>query len=105
MLTFEAFTGINNVIPAHRLGKTDLLVASDVNIGRTGEITRRGGFTELSNQCHKNVWQANGFMLATWWRSPGRPFTRTATGTSSTRRLGTTGAWYSQPAGRLPAFR
>lgn len=65
MLTFEGFTGINNVIPAHRLGKTDLLVASNVNIGRTGEITRRGGFTELSDQCHKNVWQANGFMLAT----------------------------------------
>ena len=65
MLTFEGFTGINNVIPAHRLGKTDLIVASDVNIGRTGEIQRRDGFTELSDQCHKNVWQANGFMLAT----------------------------------------
>ena len=65
MLTFESFTGINNVIPAHRLGKTDLLVASDVNIGRTGEVSRRGGFTEVSDQCHKNLWQANGFMLAT----------------------------------------
>lgn len=65
MLTFEGFTGINNVIPAHRLGKTDLLVASDVDIGRTGEITRRGGYAEVSDQCHKNVWQADGFMLAT----------------------------------------
>lgn len=65
MLTFEGFTGINNVIPAHRLGKTDLIVASDVNIGRTGEIQRRGGFTEVSDQCHKNLWQAGGFMLAT----------------------------------------
>ena len=65
MLTFEGFTGINNVIPAHRLGKTDLIVASDVNIGRTGEVSRRGGFTEVSDQCHKNLWQANGFMLAT----------------------------------------
>ena len=65
MLTFESFTGINNVIPAHRLGKTDLLVASNVDIGRTGEIQRRGGFTEVSDQCHKNVWQADGFMLAT----------------------------------------
>ena len=65
MLTFESFTGINNIIPAHRLGKTDLLVASDVDIGRTGEITRRGGYAEVSDQCHKNVWQADGFMLAT----------------------------------------
>ena len=65
MLTFEGFTGINNVIPAHRLGKTDLLVASNVDIGRTGEITRRGGYAEVSDQCHKNLWQADGFMLAT----------------------------------------
>ena len=48
MLTFEGFTGINNVIPAHRLGKTDMLVASNVNIGLTGEITRRGGYAEPS---------------------------------------------------------
>lgn len=65
MLTFESFTGVNNVIPAHRLGKSDLVLANDVNIGLTGEITRRGGYTEVSDQCHKNVWQANGFMLAT----------------------------------------
>lgn len=65
MLTFEGFTGINNVIPAHRLGKTDLLVASNVNIGLTGEITRRGGYAEVSDQCHKNLWQADSFMLAT----------------------------------------
>ncbi len=65
MLTFESFNGINNVVPAHRLGKSDLLVASNVNIGRTGEITRRGGYAEVSDQCHKNLWQADGFMLAT----------------------------------------
>lgn len=65
MLTFEGFTGINNVLPAHRLGKTDLTVARDVDIGLTGEIARRGGYVEVSDQCHKNLWQAQDFMLAT----------------------------------------
>ncbi len=65
MLTFSAFTGINNLLPSHRLSGSDLLQASDVDIGLTGEITRRAGFSEVSGQCHKNLWQANGFMLAT----------------------------------------
>lgn len=65
MLTFEAFTGINNVIPAHRLQGSDLIQAANVDIGLTGEITRRGGTTEISDLCHKNLWQAKGFMLAT----------------------------------------
>lgn len=65
MLTFDAFTGINNVLPAHRLQGSDLLEATDVNIGLTGEITRRGGLTLESDECHKNLHQAKGFMLAT----------------------------------------
>lgn len=65
MLTFAAFTGINNVLPQHRLSGADLLVARDVDIGLTGEISRRGGYAEVSDQCHKNLWQADGFMLAT----------------------------------------
>lgn len=65
MLTFEAFTGINNVLPEHRLKGNDLIAATDVDIGLTGEITRRGGFTEASDTCHKNIHQAEGFMLAT----------------------------------------
>lgn len=65
MLTFEAFAGINNVLPEHRLTGKDLLVARDVDIGLTGEISRRAGFTEVSALCHKNLHQAQGFMLAT----------------------------------------
>lgn len=65
MLSFEAFTGINNVIPEKRLSGTDLLQARDVNIGITGEISRRAGFTEVSTDCHKNLHQGNGFKLAT----------------------------------------
>ena len=65
MLTFEKFSGINNVQPEHRLGKYDLTVALDVDIGLTGEITRRSGFAVVSGTCHKNLHQAQGYMLAT----------------------------------------
>ncbi len=65
MLTFSGFTGINNVLPERRLSGSDLLVAQNVDIGLTGEISRRGGFTQLSGDCHKNLHQAHGFMLAT----------------------------------------
>jgi hypothetical protein len=65
MLTFDAFAGINNVLPEHRLTGKDLLVARDVDIGLTGEISRRAGFMEVSALCHKNLHQAQGFMLAT----------------------------------------
>lgn len=65
MLTYEGFTGINNVLPEHRMASGDLLQAQDVNIGLTGEVMRRDGLTLLSEQCHKNLHPANGFMLAT----------------------------------------
>ena len=65
MLTFKGFTGINNVLLEHRLGAGDLLQAVDVDIGLTGEITRRAGFAEVSALCHKNIHQGQGFMLAT----------------------------------------
>ena len=65
MLTYKSFTGINNVLPEHRMGSGDLLLAQDVDIGLTGEISRRGGFALESEQCHKNLHQAHSFMLAT----------------------------------------
>lgn len=65
MLTFESFTGINNVLPAHRLEGSDLIEATDVNIGLTGEIVRRRGFTEVSALCHKNLSDGQGFTLST----------------------------------------
>ena len=65
MLTFDKFTGINNVEPAYRLGKTDLAAALDVEVGLTRELRRRDGYTVASEQCHKNLHQADGFMLAT----------------------------------------
>ncbi|WP_270175214.1 hypothetical protein [Diaphorobacter sp. ED-3] len=65
MLTFESFTGINNVLPEHRMSGKDLVQAQNVDIGLTGEIVRRGGYAEVSALCHKNVHEASGFMLAT----------------------------------------
>lgn len=65
MLTFEKFNGINNVQPEERLSGSDLVRADNVDIGLSGELRRRGGFTEVSDLCHKNLCQAQGFMLAT----------------------------------------
>lgn len=65
MLTFDKFRGINNVLPPERLEDQELVTATNVDIGLTGEVRRRGGFTLAVDGCHKNVWQAEGFMLAT----------------------------------------
>ena len=65
MLTFEKFSGINNVLPRERLGNDALTVAKNVDIGLTGELTRRSGFTRLSTDAHTNLFRAEGFTLAT----------------------------------------
>ncbi len=65
MLKFEKFSGIDNVAQAHRLTKDQLTVAENVDIGLSGEIFRRGGYSSASAVCHKNVWQGSGFVLAT----------------------------------------
>ena len=64
MLTFEKFSGINNVLPQERMGEGALTVATNVDIGLSGELRRRGGFTLLSAQCHKSLHQSEGYMLA-----------------------------------------
>lgn len=65
MLTFSAFTGINNVLPEHRLSSGALVTALNVDVGVTGELRRRSGYSQVLGTCHKNLWQAEGFMLAT----------------------------------------
>ena len=65
MLTFGKCSGVNNVLHPHRLPDDALTVAADVDIGLTGEITRRAGYTETLGACHKNLHQAAGFLLAT----------------------------------------
>lgn len=65
MLTFEKFAGINNVVPPHRLKPSDLTVATDVDCGLSGELRRRKGYSLVQEVCHKNLHQADGFLLAT----------------------------------------
>ena len=71
MLTFKSFTGINNVVPSARLihdqqtKSAELATATNVDIGLTGEVRRRAGYSELLATCHKNLHQGSGFILAT----------------------------------------
>lgn len=65
MLTFDKFSGINNVLPSHRLDSSALTAAENLDIGLSGELRRRSGYSVLVDTCHKNLWQADGFMLAT----------------------------------------
>lgn len=65
MLTFDKFTGINNVLPPERLKKTELTEAMNVDVGASLELRRRAGYVQLSDVCHKNLHQGDGFMLAT----------------------------------------
>lgn len=65
MLTFKKFQGINNVLPPERLEKSDLAIALNVDIGLSGEVRRRGGYSAQASACHKNLWNGPGFQLAT----------------------------------------
>lgn len=65
MLQFEKFTGINNVLPSERLSPSDLKVATNVDIGLTGELHRRKGFTALTEVAHHNLFDGPNGLLAT----------------------------------------
>lgn len=71
MLTLKRFTGINNVTPPERLEpstreqSTPLAEALNVDVGNDRELLRRQGFAQASSVCHKNVWEGEGFTLAT----------------------------------------
>lgn len=65
MLTFKKFAGINNVKPTERLKPTEQSVALNVDFGVDSEARRRKGFTVRMLGSWENVWQADGFILAT----------------------------------------
>jgi hypothetical protein len=101
MLTFEKFTGVNNVVPSHRLKKTDLTVATNIDIGLDGELMRRDGYSELAATCHKNLWQADGFLLATVAGNDLKAFTIGGSYTTVSASLGPSRVWYCNlPDGR-----
>lgn len=100
MLTFEKFSGINNVLPPQRVGDSELVTATNADVGLSGELRRRSGFTEQAAGCHKNVHQADGFLLAT--RDGGELVAIAgATTTSLHPVLGVARVWYCNlPDGR-----
>lgn len=46
-MKFTNFTGINNVQPSERLGEADLAQAVNVDVGLSGEVSRRQGYAAL----------------------------------------------------------
>lgn len=100
MLKFENFSGINNVLPPERIADEALAAAVNIDVGLTGEVRRRAGFTLRADGCHKNVHQGDGFLLAT---RDGGEFVSIVgdTVTSLHPALGVSRVWYCNlPDGR-----
>ena len=100
MLTFENFSGLNNVLPPQRIADGELVAAVNADIGLSGELRRRAGYTEQVAGCHKNVHQAGGYLLAT--RDGGELVAIYASATHSLHpSLGVARVWYCNlPDGR-----
>lgn len=100
MLTFKAFSGINNVLDSARLSPDTLTVARDVDIGLTGEVKRRSGYVRANADAHTSLYESQAGMLA----SVGLNGDLTNIGTSSVLRasLGHDRIWYCDlPDGRV----
>lgn len=99
MTTFDKFLGLNNVQPAEQLKAGELTLASNVDIDLALKPRRRKGYTLPSATVHKNVWQADGFKLAT--RGAGGDLVNVDTNTVLHAALGHTRVWYvNLPDGR-----
>lgn len=104
MLKIPQFSGINNQLPAERMGKAELAVATDVDVGNSQELRRRDGFSALTQDCHKNLFESGNYTLATRmggelvaWPSSGSH----ADAVTLHEALGIARAWYCQlPDGR-----
>lgn len=98
MITYKKFTGLNNVLPPERLKSSELSIARNVDVGMDGELTRRDGFVSTSGTAHRNLHQADGFLLAT--RGTG-DLVNTTSGATLYPALGNTRVWYCNlPDGR-----
>ena len=104
MLKLKDWRGINNVSEPECMETQELVTALDVDVGVDLEIRRRGGFSQLSEVCHKNVHEAMGYALATRmggelvaWAEGASPDTATSLHPS----LGVARVWYCNlPDGR-----
>lgn len=102
MLTFKGFSGINNVLPAERLGNDALTTATNVNIGLTGELSRRTGYASVSNDAHTNLYQADDYLLATVGLNGDLTAIRQGGNTVVYPSLGHDRVWYcTLPEGRV----
>lgn len=104
MLKLKDWRGINNVSEPECMKNQELVTALDVDVGVDLEIRRRGGFSQLSEVCHKNVHEGQGYALATRmggelmaWSEGASPDTATSLHPS----LGVARVWYCNlPDGR-----
>lgn len=104
MLKLKDWRGINNVSVPECMETQELVTALDVDVGVDLEIRRRGGFSQLSEVCHKNVHEGQGYALATRlggelvaWVKGASPDTATSLHPS----LGVARVWYCNlPDGR-----
>lgn len=100
MLTFKAFSGINNVLDSSRLPPDALAIARDVDIGLTGEIKRRSGYARISADAHTSLYESQVGLIA----STGLNGDLINIGTSAVLRasLGHDRIWYCDlPDGRV----
>lgn len=65
MLKLKEFRGLNNVVEPENMSDKELAVALDVDVGPSRELRRRTGYEQQSEHCHKNVHEAQGYLLAT----------------------------------------
>lgn len=98
MPTFKKFTGLNNVLPRERLSPSELFVASNVDVGLDGQVSRRKGTSSLNGAAHRDVWEGDGFRLVV----RGNDLVNAADGTVLHAGIGTAHrVWYCNlPDGR-----
>lgn len=65
MLTFDKFTGLNNVLPQERMAESDLVEAMNVDIADDGQLLRRQGYTLAIPDCHRNLFEHGKRLLCT----------------------------------------
>ncbi|MEY2653680.1 MAG: hypothetical protein RLZZ524_708, partial [Pseudomonadota bacterium] len=100
-MLIKGFLGINNVQLPHRLKPEALTAATNVDIGLTGNVHRRAGYSVVSATCHKNLWQADGFKLATVAGNDLQAIAADNTHTTVAESVGTSRVWYCNwPDGR-----
>lgn len=100
MLTLQKFTGINNVLDAKEIGPGDLTTASNIDIDLAQRARRRAGYAQDTAGKHANLWEGDGYTLAT--SGAGGDLVNASTGTVLAAALGhTPRVWYcALPGGR-----